>query len=127
MASGNDVKSLAQGIVYWGPPKEALNAAKDEAEKARYCQYGPDEGMPELREALKHKLKEENGLTEVRKRVSSKCLLAAYGTAYLIIANCAQLVVCSWIAVACFHCIRAAQGSQQAAKQYFDKSLPFHI
>ena len=56
------VLSLAQGIVHWAPPDEALQAARaamDETDTSLYC---ADDGLPTLREKLKEKLAAENGL-----------------------------------------------------------------
>jgi len=60
--------SLAQGVVYWNPPatstdaiKRALDDGVDGA--AKLHEYGPDEGLPELRSELERKLREENNLT----------------------------------------------------------------
>ena len=58
--NGNDndgIYSLAQGVVYWDPP-ETVNHAISQALKHdhKLHTYGPDEGLPELREALVDKL-----------------------------------------------------------------------
>jgi aspartate/methionine/tyrosine aminotransferase len=58
--------SLAQGIVYWMPPQEAMDevlAAVGSATSGIHS-YGPDEGNPVLRDALRQKLAAENGLSE---------------------------------------------------------------
>ncbi|XP_052176162.1 aromatic aminotransferase ISS1 isoform X2 [Diospyros lotus] len=57
-----DAISLAQGVVYWQPPKRALDQAKELVWEPSVSRYGPDEGLPELREALTKKLREENNL-----------------------------------------------------------------
>ncbi|GMI92647.1 ndole Severe Sensitive1, reversal of sav3 phenotype 1 [Hibiscus trionum] len=54
--------SLAQGVVYWKPPKQALDKVKELVEEPSVSCYGADEGLPELREALTRKLREENNL-----------------------------------------------------------------
>lgn len=55
--------SLAQGIVWYSPPPQATQAALTAmANNPQVNQYGPDEGLPGLREALKAKLANENGL-----------------------------------------------------------------
>ncbi|KAM0060276.1 putative aminotransferase, class-I, pyridoxal-phosphate-binding, aminotransferase, class I/classII [Helianthus debilis subsp. tardiflorus] len=54
--------SLAQGIVYWQPPKEALEKVQELVWEPSISRYGADEGLPELREALTKKLLEENKL-----------------------------------------------------------------
>lgn len=59
--------SLAQGVVHWQPPSSALQkAAQLLQEGAAISSYGPDEGLPALRECLKVKLAEENKLQNVR-------------------------------------------------------------
>ncbi|GAB4850139.1 Aromatic aminotransferase iss1 [Ancistrocladus abbreviatus] len=60
--SVKDAKSLAQGVVYWQPPKQALDKAKELVWDPRVSRYGADEGIPELREALIEKLSRENKL-----------------------------------------------------------------
>eukprot|EP00966_Prymnesium_polylepis_P165569 3827277-Prymnesium_polylepis.1 len=57
-----DVLSLAQGIVHWPPPQEALTAAQAAVMETSTSLYGADDGLPELRAALKEKIKTENGL-----------------------------------------------------------------
>ncbi|KAL5574637.1 hypothetical protein UlMin_016336 [Ulmus minor] len=57
-----NVMSLAQGVVYWQPPKQALNKVKELVWEPSISRYGSDEGIPELREALTKKLCEENKL-----------------------------------------------------------------
>jgi aspartate/methionine/tyrosine aminotransferase len=54
--------SLGQGMVSWGPPPEAVEAARDAAGLAASHRYGPVEGSPDLIEALARKLRGENGL-----------------------------------------------------------------
>lgn len=58
------VMSLAQGIVHWQPPPAAMAAAADllAAGGPAVNRYGPAEGLPALREALRHKLATKNGL-----------------------------------------------------------------
>ncbi len=67
MAARQGVMSLAQGIVHWEPPPRALAAAGQllAAEAGSISGYGPADGLPALREALKQKLEEVNGLTGV--------------------------------------------------------------
>lgn len=62
MRGKSDVLSLAQGIVHWSPPAEATAAASAAVALPETSRYGADDGMPELREALKRKLAAENGL-----------------------------------------------------------------
>lgn len=54
--------SLAQGVVHWQPPKQALDKVKELVGDPSISRYGADEGIPELREALKKKLRQENNL-----------------------------------------------------------------
>lgn len=56
----DDVYSLAQGIVFWEPPQEAIVSATSSPD---IHSYSPDEGIPELRNALRKKIADENGLT----------------------------------------------------------------
>jgi len=65
MAGVQGVQSLAQGIVHWAPPAAALQAVAEATADPALSQYGPDAGLPELRQALRDKLAAENGLTEV--------------------------------------------------------------
>lgn len=59
--------SLAQGVVHWQPPSCALQKASQLLqEEAAISSYGPDEGLPALRELLKVKLAQENNLRNVR-------------------------------------------------------------
>lgn len=58
--------SLAQGVVYWEPPptvSEAINDAMKHPAQSQLHTYCPDEGLPELREALVDKLERENALS----------------------------------------------------------------
>jgi hypothetical protein len=58
-----DVLSLAQGIVWWPPPPEALAAGAAAVQgDPSVNSYGPDEGSPALRQALREKLRDANGL-----------------------------------------------------------------
>ncbi|KAF5453184.1 hypothetical protein F2P56_028104 [Juglans regia] len=54
--------SLAQGVVFWQPPKRALDKVKELVWEPSISRYGADEGIPELREALIKKLHNENKL-----------------------------------------------------------------
>ncbi|KAE9616140.1 hypothetical protein Lal_00017116 [Lupinus albus] len=54
--------SLAQGVVYWQPPKQALEKVKELVWEPSISRYGADEGIPELRAALVKKLRLENNL-----------------------------------------------------------------
>lgn len=57
-----DAMSLAQGVVYWQPPKPALEKVKEVVWEPSVSCYGADEGLLELREALVKKLYQENKL-----------------------------------------------------------------
>ncbi len=54
--------SLGQGIVSYGPPREAILALGGFGQSASDHRYGPVDGEPELKSLLVHKLREENGL-----------------------------------------------------------------
>lgn len=62
--AAHDVISLAQGVVYWQPPQQALNKVKEIVCEPSISRYGADEGLPELREALLEKLRRDNKLTK---------------------------------------------------------------
>lgn len=50
------VKNVLQGVVYWQPPKQALEKVKELVWDPSISRYGADEGIPELREALTKKV-----------------------------------------------------------------------
>jgi aspartate/methionine/tyrosine aminotransferase len=54
--------SLGQGMVSWGPPPAAVEAAREAAADPASHRYGPVEGQPALVEALMVKLEAENAL-----------------------------------------------------------------
>jgi katanin p60 ATPase-containing subunit A1 len=58
-----DAVSLAQGVVYWQPPKQALEKVQELVWDPSVSRYGADEGLPELRDALVKKLHRENKLS----------------------------------------------------------------
>lgn len=60
----NNPISLAQGVVYWQPPAEALEKVKEVILEPSTSCYGADEGLPELRQALTQKLHQENKLSK---------------------------------------------------------------
>ena len=62
MRGREGVLSLAQGIVHWSPPAAALEAVSKQVAEPATSLYGADDGLPELRSALKAKLATENGL-----------------------------------------------------------------
>ncbi|KAJ8608823.1 hypothetical protein CTAYLR_010237 [Chrysophaeum taylorii] len=61
MEGKSDVLSLAQGIVHWEPPADAIAACA--AGLSSSHAYQPAEGLPALREALRRKIRDENGLS----------------------------------------------------------------
>ncbi|CAL9241357.1 unnamed protein product [Arabidopsis halleri] len=63
--------SLAQGVVHWQPPQKALDKVKDLVWDPMVSNYGPDEGLPELRHALLNKLRVENKLTQSQVMVTA--------------------------------------------------------
>jgi len=54
--------SLGQGVVSYGPPPEALAAARRFPESSDDHKYGPVEGVPALVAALEEKLRDDNGV-----------------------------------------------------------------
>eukprot|EP00928_Gymnodinium_smaydae_P065218 TRINITY_DN48393_c0_g1_i1.p1 TRINITY_DN48393_c0_g1~~TRINITY_DN48393_c0_g1_i1.p1 ORF type:complete len:438 (+),score=75.53 TRINITY_DN48393_c0_g1_i1:58-1371(+) len=58
-----DVLSLAQGIVHWKPPSQALDALRESIDNTATSMYCADDGLLELRTAIKKKLANENKLT----------------------------------------------------------------
>ena len=56
------VANLSQGMVHWGPPAAALEAAHGALDRPESQRYTPDRGLTELREELVRKVGEENGL-----------------------------------------------------------------
>lgn len=52
--------SLGQGVVFYGPPPEALDRVSTALTDPRTHLYGPVEGIAELREAIEEKLRREN-------------------------------------------------------------------
>ena len=61
-AAGGDVISLGQSVPFFGPPPEMIEAVRDALDSfgPRLHTYGPDAGIPELREALARKLTDFN-------------------------------------------------------------------
>jgi aspartate/methionine/tyrosine aminotransferase len=54
--------SLGQGVVSYGPPPEALEAARSFGSSLTDHRYGPVEGLPALVEAIEEKLARENSI-----------------------------------------------------------------
>eukprot|EP00933_Yihiella_yeosuensis_P025323 TRINITY_DN19671_c0_g1_i1.p1 TRINITY_DN19671_c0_g1~~TRINITY_DN19671_c0_g1_i1.p1 ORF type:complete len:465 (-),score=65.34 TRINITY_DN19671_c0_g1_i1:108-1502(-) len=65
------VISLAQGIVHWAPPSQVAEAVSKVASLPEANAYCADDGLPELKSALKEKLKNENNLDNVEVMVTS--------------------------------------------------------
>ena len=61
--------SLGQGMVAYGPPPEALDAARDFVHQSGAHRYGPVEGLPALVETISAKLRAENALDLTASRV----------------------------------------------------------
>jgi aspartate/methionine/tyrosine aminotransferase len=68
--------SLGQGVVSYGPPEEAVEAARRFGSTLSDHRYGPVEGLPELVRAIEAKLERENG---IRVRPVSRVLVTAGG------------------------------------------------
>eukprot|EP00299_Pterocystis_sp_00344_P014797 c7351_g1_i2.p1 GENE.c7351_g1_i2~~c7351_g1_i2.p1 ORF type:complete len:409 (+),score=93.18 c7351_g1_i2:115-1227(+) len=66
-----DLISLGQGIVSWGPPAEAVEATQKYVSDPQCHLYQDDEGIRELRDALKTKLRVENNIQNVDVMVTS--------------------------------------------------------
>jgi aspartate/methionine/tyrosine aminotransferase len=54
--------SLGQGVVHYGPPREAIDAARAAAERPATHAYQDGHGLPALVDRLAHKLRTENGV-----------------------------------------------------------------
>lgn len=54
--------SLGQGVVHYPPPSEAVRRMQESTAQADAHGYGPVAGIPELVEALRVKLEQENGI-----------------------------------------------------------------
>ena len=63
-AAGGDVISLGQSVPFFGPPPQMIDAVREALDNfgPRLHTYGPDAGIPELREALARKLADFNGV-----------------------------------------------------------------
>lgn len=62
--------SLAQGIVHWAPPLAVTTAVAAALEEKDTHGYSADDGIPQLKEALLKKLREENGIEGVQLMVT---------------------------------------------------------
>ena len=61
--------SLGQGVVGYGPPPGVADRAARFCETPAHHLYQPDEGIPELRAAVRRKLERENGLDLARREI----------------------------------------------------------
>lgn len=61
--------SLGQGVVYYGPPTAALEAARAYPDTPAAHHYGPVEGEQALHQAIKTKLHADNAITPDRQRL----------------------------------------------------------
>ena len=68
------VISFGQGMVAYGPPPAALEAARTFGGEIEDHRYGPVEGLPDLADALERKLATENG---IRVRPASRLVVTA--------------------------------------------------
>jgi aspartate/methionine/tyrosine aminotransferase len=78
--------SLAQGVVYWEPPNTVTTSLQEAVLTNTLHLYGPDEGLPELLEAIESKLATENDLSNHRVMVTAganqafmNCILTLLG------------------------------------------------
>ena len=64
-AEAGDVISLGQSVPFFGPPPQMLDAVRNALDSfgPRLHTYGPDAGIPELREPLAVKLRDFNGVS----------------------------------------------------------------
>jgi aspartate/methionine/tyrosine aminotransferase len=58
----SDVVDLGQGVPFYGPPKEAIFAAREALQDESGFKYSPDSGFLDLRETIVRKLVSENGV-----------------------------------------------------------------
>src|SRR6186713_1244937 len=62
--------SLGQGVVHYGPPRAAIEAARAAAERPATHGYHDGHGLPALVQCLAHKLRTENSVdVEVGRRL----------------------------------------------------------
>ncbi|MCI0668423.1 MAG: pyridoxal phosphate-dependent aminotransferase [Methylococcaceae bacterium] len=61
--------SLGQGVVYYGPPQQALNRIAGFLENPDHHKYGAVQGLPELRAAIAEKLSRANRIDLARSEV----------------------------------------------------------
>ena len=70
--------SLGQGIVSYGPPREAVDALAAFGGQIEDHRYGPVEGLPDLVAVIAEKLRRENGIA-VGPESASRVLVTAGG------------------------------------------------
>jgi aspartate/methionine/tyrosine aminotransferase len=58
--------SLGQGVVHYGPPREAIEAARAALDDPATHEYQAGEGLPSLVARIERKLREENGIDVAR-------------------------------------------------------------
>jgi aspartate/methionine/tyrosine aminotransferase len=58
--------SLGQGVVHYGPPQEAVDAARAAASDRSSHEYHSGDGLPELVARIDKKLRDENGIETAR-------------------------------------------------------------
>jgi aspartate/methionine/tyrosine aminotransferase len=68
--------SLGQGVVSYGPPAEAIAAARSFGDAPAHHRYGPVEGLAGLVAAIEQKLQSENGIVV---RPASRVMVTAGG------------------------------------------------
>jgi aspartate/methionine/tyrosine aminotransferase len=87
--------SLGQGLVSYGPPPQAIEAARQFGGAPADHQYGPVEGLPRLVEALERKLAQENGIAvrPVSRLVVTAGANLAFVNAILAIADAGDEVI----------------------------------
>ena len=61
--------SLGQGVVHYGPPREAIEAIAAALSRPATHQYNDGNGLPALRELIAEKLARENGIDVARGRI----------------------------------------------------------
>jgi len=66
--------SLAQGIVYYGPPENSMNRLYEPGQALEFNKYGSSQGLPELITLISNKLKSENNIDI---RSTSKIIITA--------------------------------------------------
>lgn len=61
--------SLGQGVAYYGPPPEAIEAIQTFLADPENHKYKPVQGIPELLKAIERKLETENGISLAGRRI----------------------------------------------------------